>query len=134
MITPARYAFWRNAYFLAVVVGIGGLQMYHVNAGILTNHGADLLAPPYLYLMARGGRLKLGPAGAFTLVLGACILWEWLQRYDLSGTPLAITHGRFDPLELVAYSVGMIAVYVLDVAWLAPRGLTPSARRDGASN
>lgn len=106
-------------------MGIGGLQMYRVNAGFLTDHGADLLAPPYLYLVTRGGWLKLGPVGAFTLVLGGCVIWEWLQRYDLSGTPLAITRGRFDPVDLMAYVVGMIVVYVLDVAWLRRRGFTP---------
>ena len=120
-----RYGLWLNIYFVAVFVGIGGLQMYRVNAGFLTNHGADLLAPPYLYLMSRGGRFRLEPVGAFSMVLGGCVLWEWLQRYDLSGTPLAITRGRFDVVDLVAYAVGMIAVYVLDVAWLRPRGIIP---------
>jgi hypothetical protein len=120
-----RYTLCLNIYFVAVFVGIGGLQMYRVNAGFLTNHGADLLAPPYLYLASRAGRWRLGSIGAFSAVLGACALWEWLQRYDLGGTPLAITRGRFDPVDLLAYLVGMVAVYVLDVMWLRPRGLTP---------
>jgi len=57
-----RYALWLNVYFVAVFVGIGGLQMYRVDAGFLTNHGADLFAPPYLYLVTRGGAVEAGAA------------------------------------------------------------------------
>ena len=120
-----RYNVALNLYFVAVFVGIGGLQMYRVDAGFLTNYGADLLAPPYLYLMLRAGRLRLRPLTALGVVLGGCCLWELLQRFDLSGTPLAITRGRFDPFDLLAYAVGLLAVYVLDVRWLRPRGLVP---------
>lgn len=124
-----RYAIFLNIYFVAVFVGIGGLQMSRVSAGFLTNYGADLLAPPYLYLALRGGRLRLRPLTALTAVLGGCFLWEWLQRYDLAGTPLAITRGRFDPLDLLAYTLGLLVVYVVDIRWLRPRGVLPAGRR-----
>jgi hypothetical protein len=124
-----RYNLALNFYFVAVFVGIGGLQMYRVNAGFLTNYGADLLAPPYLYLMLRGGRMRLSSLTALGVVLGGCFVWEWLQRFDLTGTPLAITRGRFDPFDLLAYSLGLLAVYVLDVRWLRPRGLVPARRQ-----
>ncbi|HEX9730250.1 MAG TPA: hypothetical protein VGA37_17280 [Gemmatimonadales bacterium] len=123
-----RYAIFLNIYFVAVFVGIGGLQMYRVNAGFLTNYGADLLAPPYLYLMLRGGRLRLGSLSALTVVLGGCFLWEWMQHYDLSGTPLVITRGRFDPFDLLAYTLGLLASYAVDVRWLRPRGILPGPR------
>jgi hypothetical protein len=116
-----RLAIFLNIYFVAVFVGIGGLQMYRVNAGLLTNYGADLLAPPYLYLMFRGGRLHLSSLTALTAVLGGCFLWEWMQRYDFSGTPLAITRGTFDPLDLLACTVGLLVAYVVDVRLLRPR-------------
>jgi hypothetical protein len=112
-----RHAIFLNIYFVAVFVGIGGLQMYRVDAGFLTNYGADLLAPPYMYLMFRGGRLRLRSLTALIAVLGGCFLWEWMQRYDLSGTPLAITRGRFDPFDLLAYTLGLLVTYVVDVRW-----------------
>jgi hypothetical protein len=117
-----------NVYFVAVFVGIGGLQMYRINAGLLTNYGADLLAPPYLYVMFRSGRLRLGSVTALAVVLGGCFLWEWLQRYDFGGTPLGITHGRFDPFDLLAYAVGLVAIYVVDVRWLRPRRILPDSQ------
>lgn len=125
---PRRYRFILNIYFVAVFVGIGGLQMYKVNAGLLTNYGADLFAPPYMYLMFRGGRFRLRSLTALAVVLGGCFLWEWMQRYDLAGTPLAITGGRFDPFDLLAYAVGLLVIYVVDVRWLRPRRILPDSR------
>lgn len=122
-----HYTIILNVYFVAVFVGIGGLQMYHVNAGFLTNYGADLLAPPYIYLMFRQGRLRLRPLTALAAVLGGCFLWEWMQRYDLGGTPLAITRGTFDPFDLLAYTLGLLVIYVVDVRWLRPRGFLPES-------
>jgi hypothetical protein len=126
-----RYSLFLNLYFVAVYVGIGGLQMYRINAGFLTNYGADLLAPPYLYLMLRGGRFHLGSLAALTTVLGGCFLWEWMQRYDFAGTPLAITRGRFDPFDLLAYTVGLVAIYGMDIRWLQPRQILPRSRAAG---
>lgn len=123
-----RFAIILNIYFVAVFVGIGGLQMYRVNAGFLTNYGADLLAPPYMYLTSRGGRFRLTSLTALPAVLGGCFLWEWMQRYDLVGTPLAITRGKFDPFDLLAYTVGLLVIYAVDVRWLRPRGLLPGSR------
>ena len=129
-----RYSIFLNIYFIAVFVGIGGLQMYRVNAGFLTNYGADLFAPPYMYLTLRGGRLRPRALTALAVVLGGCFLWEWLQRYDLSGTPLAITRGRFDPLDLLAYTVGMLVIYAVDVCWLRPRRILPGAPAAASGN
>lgn len=116
-----------NIYFVAVFAGIGGLQMFGVDAGLLTSYGADLLAPPYLYVIFRQGRFRPGPQTALAMVLGGCFLWEWLQRYDLSGTPLVITHGRFDPFDLLAYTVGLLAIHVVDLRWLRPHRLLPGS-------
>jgi hypothetical protein len=126
-----RYSLFLNIYFVAVFVGIGGLQMYRVNAGFLTNYGADLFAPPYLYLMLRGGRFHLRSLAAITTVLAGCFLWEWMQRYDLSGTPLAITRGSFDPFDLLAYTVGLVVTFVIDIRWLQPRQILPDSRAVG---
>jgi hypothetical protein len=120
-----RFTIFLNIYFVVVFVGIGGLQMYHVDAGLLTDYGADLLAPPWMYLSLRGrprraSRLKrvLGlwrPLRRLIFVLAGCFVWEWLQRYDFSGTPLAITRGRFDPFDLLAYTLGLVVTYVAEV-------------------
>ncbi|HVS15200.1 MAG TPA: hypothetical protein VMV46_14825 [Thermoanaerobaculia bacterium] len=44
-----------------------------------------------------------------------------MQRYDLGGTPLAITRGRFDLFDLLAYTLGLLVTYIVDVRWLQPR-------------
>ncbi len=119
-----------TVYFIVVFVGIGGLQMYRVDAGLLTSYGADLLAPPYLYVIFRSRPLRLSALTALAVVLGGCFLWEWLQRYDLGGTPLGITHGRFDPFDLLAYTVGLLATYVVDVRWLHRRRTLPDSQAD----
>ena len=117
-----------NGYFLVVFVGIGGLQMYHVDAGFVTQYGADLLAPPYLYVVSRRGRLRFSPAVALGTVLGCCVLWEVAQRWDFTGTPLVITRGTFDPYDLVAYAAGLLACCVADVRWFAGRASLPKQR------
>lgn len=122
-ITRQRYDALLTAYFVAVFVGIGGLQMYRVDAGFLTDYGADLFAPPFWYLMLRGWRPRVRPLVILGFVLGGCFVWEWLQRFDLSGTPLVITRGHFDPFDLLAYTAGSLVVYLLDARVLRPRGL-----------
>ncbi|HEY5544996.1 MAG TPA: hypothetical protein VIK50_02985 [Gemmatimonadaceae bacterium] len=117
------FGIFLNVYFFAVFVGIGGLQMYGVNAGVLTSYGADLLAPPWIYLMFRGGRWRMRPVRALLVVLGGCLAWEWAQRYDFSGTPLAITRGSFDWLDILAYATGLLVCFAVDVLWLTPKGL-----------
>ena len=128
-----RYTTLLNIYFVAVFAGIGGLQMYRVDAGLLTSYGADLLAPPYMYLMLRGGRLRLRPLASLAAVLGGCFVWEWMQRYDLGGTPLVITRGTFDPFDLLAYTLGLLVSYVVDVRWLRPRRILPGSEQAAES-
>jgi hypothetical protein len=132
--TPRRFAILLNDYFVAVFVGIGGMQMYGVNAGALTNYGADLFAPPCIYFVARTGRKKMSAVRALVVVFGGCVVWELAQRYDFSGTPLAITRGAFDPLDILSYAVGLAACFALDVRWLTPRGLVPGTRIDSVKS
>jgi len=136
MSRPASIAL--NVYFVLVFVGIGGLQMYNVDAGFLTNYGADLLAPPWMYLAMRGDRgegswitraLRLSrPLARLLFVLVGCFLWEWMQRYDLAGTPLEITRGHFDPFDLVAYTVGLLVTYVGEILWMRRQECRTSER------
>jgi hypothetical protein len=110
-----------NAYFLVVFAGIGGLQMYHVDAGPLTDWGADLFGPPCLYIAFRSGRWRLGPTASALTVFGGCFAWEWAQRWDLSGTPLFFTRGRFDSVDVAAYALGVLGSWLLDVYWFGRR-------------
>jgi hypothetical protein len=127
-VTSRQFGRLLNAYFVAVFVGIGGLQMYGVNAGLLTSYGADLLAPPWLYLMFRMGRRKIRPVPALLVVFLGCLAWELAQLRDFSGTPLAISRGTFDPLDIIAYAAGLLAIFAIDLLWLTPNNLVPGPR------
>ena len=136
MRTMSARKFWLfiNGLGMATFVVIGGLQAYQVNAGFLTNYGADLLLPPVLYFWFRrgtsSGHLRRGPHTSLLVVLAGCFGWEWSQRYDLGGTPLAIAGGTFDPLDLIAYATGVLVCYFIDIHWLQ-RGIlaTPYRRQ-----
>ena len=135
MMRPTRRGYRLAVNVLAAVafIGIGGLQMYGVDAGPITSYGADLLAPPILYFAFREGYRfgrpatvwRLRPLGGLLVVFTGCAVWEWSQRYNLRGTPLAIAAGTFDWLDLGAYAFGLLVCYGLDVLWLRPRRITP---------
>lgn len=109
--------------------------MYGFSGGVITDYGADLLAPPILYFAAREGyRIprrgrvwRLGPLASMGVVFVSCALWEFSQRFDFHGTPLAIAAGTFDPFDLLAYASGLVVCYVVDKRWLLPNGVTPAA-------
>jgi hypothetical protein len=104
-------------------IGVGALQMAHVHAGFVTNYGADVVCPALLYVLVRRRKMipfnllhvRPRPLAAAACILIPCFVWEILQRYDLSGTPLAITRGHFDPLDLAAYAIGVAVVAVPDL-------------------
>lgn len=101
---------------------VAALQMAHIRAGIVTSAGADVLCPALLYiairrestLLHRVWPRRLSPDQAAALILAACYGWEFCQRYDLRGTPLFFTRGTFDPMDLLAYTLGVAAVYLPD--------------------
>ncbi len=96
-------------------LAVGALQMYRVRAGVLTSYGADFLGPIALYASCRtNGTIARwfiqkapSPAASAAIVLAGCVSWELCQLHDFTGTPLAITRGRFDPLDLAAYVLGV---------------------------
>ena len=136
VLSRRSYRIALNALALVAFVGIGGMQMYEVNGGLITSYGGDLLGPPILYFsfregyrMRRSGRIwRLSPLASLLTVLSGCAAWEWSQRFDLSGTPLVIAAGVFDPVDLLAYTLGLLACYSVDVRWLLPKHITPSAQ------
>lgn len=127
--TARGFGIFLNVYFVVVFAGIGGMQMFGVHAGPITDYGADLLAPPWMYFAFQTGLWRLRPLSSLTTVLVGCVLWEFAQRHDFSGTPLVITRGTFDPLDLASYAIGVGVAYWLDRAVLRPRRLFPPPER-----
>lgn len=119
-----------NALWLPAIA-VGVLQMYRVDAGALTNYGADFFGPIALYasfrtngtIMRRFTKEAPSPAASALLVLAGCVLWEVCQLFDFSGTPLGITAGRFDPGDLAAYVLGVALPYAVEMTVLHRRTL-----------
>lgn len=106
---------------LAIATGaVGALQMAHIRMGVFTSQGADILCPALLYIVMRRNQTLLrrvwskrpSPEQAAALVLGACYVWEFCQLRNFEGTPLVITRGTFDVLDLLSYTLGVAAVYL----------------------
>lgn len=108
--TGGRVFYW--AAMLTALV-IGGLQMYRVHAGILTDYGADLFGTAWLYAMVRMGRTVvrrgwiLRPEVAAAFVFAGCAASEFGQRWHL-------VPGRFDPYDLVTYALTVLVCAALD--------------------
>jgi len=114
---------WRVASYglLIVWVGCAVLGMNKVRAGFLTNYGADVTQPAWLYIVTRGlddpgrrSRVKrwfgATPERAAMVIFLAAALTEASQRV----WPRGVFAGRFDPLDIVAYAVGVGACYAID--------------------
>jgi hypothetical protein len=111
---------WGGAYWvlLVVFVSLVGLSMADVKAGPLTSWGADVVVPALLYIMLRGlhhprpratGLGASAEATAAVLFLGATFV-EVSQRY----WPQGFFTGVFDPIDVLAYAVGVGACYLAE--------------------
>lgn len=106
-------------------LAVGGLQMFGIDAGALTQWGADLFGPIALYVSMRTGgtvmnrfmKTPSSPLASAAIVVALCTAWEICQLFDFSGTPLAITAGRFDPIDLAAYAAGAAIGFGVELAW-----------------
>lgn len=106
----------------AVFILVAALQMARIRVPVFTDYGADVACPLALYVLARRRvmlpfnilKLRPSPVLAALSVLIPCYIWEFCQRYDLSGTPLFFTKGHFDPLDLVAYTLAVGIPFLLD--------------------
>jgi hypothetical protein len=115
---------WRILYFvlLAGFTVATGLNLLDVRGGFLTNHLADLVVPAWLYVVSRGlhspraaGTLLRRTVGrtpelAAATLFTASALTEVSQRY----WPHGLFPGRFDPLDVLAYALGLAACYGAD--------------------
>jgi hypothetical protein len=130
-----RFLRWLTHIGFGLTLLVGGLQMYRFPAGFLTNYGGDIAGPLFLYGAMRRGKTVFhhftqrvpGPAVSAILLFVACAAWEFCQLFDLSGTPLVITRGHFDPFDLLAYAGTVIACYLGDRCF----STTGSPNREG---
>jgi hypothetical protein len=116
-------AMWRavswvlfGAFLVAAV-----LNMTETAAGFATNHLADVVGPAWLYIVFRGlaepeKRNRLGrflgatpERAAAILFVGSCAT-EITQIYWPSG----LFRGRFDPLDMAAFAIGLLPLYLVD--------------------
>lgn len=110
-----------NIGFVFAMISVG-LQMMSVKGGFLTNYLADIAGPVWFYGIVRQRKVlfkKLLPknsdpafAAIFVFLVGTG--WEICQAFDFSGTPLAITRGRYDPWDIVAFAVSSAGCYAFD--------------------
>lgn len=130
---------WHRAfYFLSTVfVLTAALNMLQLDAGILTNHAADIVVPAWLYVVLRGyapggSRGPLGrmfgrsPTVAALTLFGASACTEVSQRF----WPHGLFPGTFDPLDIAAFATGLGACYVADrilMHRLATEAVKPTA-------
>jgi hypothetical protein len=116
---------WNLAYrmLMAAFLLTAALNLLHVRAGFLTNYLADLTVPALLYVVSRGlapgtglypgrlmrllGRTPERAALFFFLASSATELSQILW-------PGGFFAGRFDPLDIAAYGVGLAVCYVFD--------------------
>jgi hypothetical protein len=97
---------------VALALGVGALQMFHVRAGVLTNYGADIFGTGWLYAIFRQGkslypRRELSPELTSAFVFLGCAASEFGQLWR-------VVPGTFDPFDLVAYGVTVLACYLVD--------------------
>ena len=115
---------WRITYWTlaAAFIATAALNMGHVRGGFLTNQLADLVVPAFLYVTARGLadreprqtllRKTVGatPETAASILFFASAATEFSQIY----WPKGMFAGRFDPVDLAAYAVGLGICYICD--------------------
>jgi len=135
-------AMWRlvswvlfGAFLVAAV-----LNMTETPAGFATNHLADVVGPAWLYIVFRGlaepeKRTRLGrflgatPERAATILFLGSSATEITQIYWPSG----IFAGRFDPLDIAAFAIGLLPLYLVDKKLRASWKEAESRSRAGAA-
>ena len=96
------------------------LNLMRVRGGFLTSHLSDVVVPAWLYVTSRGlagARRKpfaivawtgQSPERAAIVLFLASAATEVSQRF----WPHGPFRGRFDPLDVVAFAVGLIGCYL----------------------
>ena len=98
------------------------LNMTGTRAGFGTNHLADVTLPAWMYIMFRGlttpsqrnwfmRLVGATPERAAILLFLASSATELAQKY---WPPDLLGRSRFDPLDILAFGVGLLPLYILD--------------------
>ncbi|MFN7937754.1 MAG: hypothetical protein U0R19_30780 [Bryobacteraceae bacterium] len=102
---------WNFAKWITFIVWVvaGAANMAKIRGGFLTNYCADLFQPAWVYIVVREARRWHGrtPETAAILVLGGAVLTECSQYF----WPHGLFRGRFDPMDILAYAVGVGTCY-----------------------
>lgn len=119
----AALRLWHRLTWAAFAIFLltAGLNMAGSRAGFATNHLADLVVPAYLYLVIRSPllpyratwlarRVGATPERAGVGLFLGSLATEVSQKY----WPAGPFRGRFDPLDICAFAVGLVVVYALD--------------------
>ena len=120
---PATRA-WAVAYYALLVafIGTAALNMMHVRAGFLTNHAADVVVPAWMYVMCRGLHTSRGRTTSVQRTIGSTpeiaamtlFLASALTEVSQHFWPHGVFSGRFDPLDILSYALGLAACYAAD--------------------
>lgn len=117
---PWLIALWVLVTLFAVD---GALNMLGIHIVFLTTQAADLSGPAILYIITRrswrlGNKRLLtriigrSPELTAGILFGACAVTEISQYF----WPNGIFRGRFDPLDLGAFAVSVLACYAFEKA------------------
>jgi hypothetical protein len=122
-----------GAFLVAAV-----LNMTETPAGFATNHLADLVGPAWLYIVFRGlaepqKRNRLGRFIGATPERAAIILCVGSAATEITQIywPSGLFAGRFDPLDIVAFAIGLFPLYLVDKKLQASSRATESRSRLG---
>ena len=124
---------WRIAYWslFAIFLATAALNMAHIRAGFLTSYAADLFLPPWLYIVLRRLAMPGQSANPLFRLLGrspelaalSLFIGSVLSEVSQIFWPKGIFRGTFDPLDLLAYGVGLLVCYAVDKRQLSTAGL-----------
>ncbi|MEO7996579.1 MAG: hypothetical protein ABI852_03995 [Gemmatimonadaceae bacterium] len=127
---------WRVVHVVLTVLFLltAVLNLNHIRAGFLTNHLADLVVPAWMYVVARAPydankrktllQWSLGRSPEFAA--GSLFIASALSEVSQYYWPTGLFRGRFDPLDILAYAVGLVAVYVADKRSGTPPAVPPT--------
>ena len=111
-----------TAFFIVTAI----ISTQKIRAGFLSNYAADVTCPAWLYVTLRGlhGRRPsaVGRYFAATPERAAVVLFGGSALTELSQIwwPAGFFAGRYDPLDILAYGIGVGACYALEKLSMSP--------------